>query len=326
MIRNQWYVVLRSRELRKGKLLGVTRMGEKMVFWRDLHNEPVCMADLCPHRGAALSLGALKEDAVQCPFHGFEFDSSGRCKLVPANGRAAIVPKALKVATYPVRESHGYIYIWWGEIRSEYPDLPWFDDLDDSFATSELVDHWKVDYSRAIENQLDVFHLPFVHGNSIGRGHRTVADGPLVEYKEESLEIWVYNRVDDGFITAQRESSLSNPQRPPSLIFRFPHLWMNQISEDMRITVIFTPIDNENCLLYLRNYQRFVRVPVLRKLFAWLINPASQYILNQDRRVVFSQQPKKSGLRIGEILIAADGPIIQYRTIRERLQKAVQKN
>jgi phenylpropionate dioxygenase-like ring-hydroxylating dioxygenase large terminal subunit len=34
MIRNQCYVVLESKEVRKGKPVGVTRLGEKMVFWR----------------------------------------------------------------------------------------------------------------------------------------------------------------------------------------------------------------------------------------------------------------------------------------------------
>jgi phenylpropionate dioxygenase-like ring-hydroxylating dioxygenase large terminal subunit len=321
MIRDQWYVVLQSRELKKGKPVGVTRMGEKMVFWRDSHGSPVCQADFCPHRGVALSLGCLMEDRIQCPFHGFEYDSTGKCTLVPANGRAAVVPKALQVVTYPAREAHGYIYIWWGEEKESYPELPWFDDLDDSFATSELVDHWTVDYSRAIENQLDVFHIPFVHANTIGRGFRTIADGPLAVLKEDTLEIWVYNRADDGKSIAKRSSELPKPTRPPFLKFRFPHLWMNRISDDFRITVYFTPVDEENCLIYLRNYQRFVKVPLLRKLVAWMINPSSKYILYQDKRIVLSQRPKKSGLHIGEILVPADNPIIEYRTFREKLQK-----
>ena len=321
MIRNQWYVVLQSRELKKGKPVGVTRMGEKMVFWRDAQGNPVCQADFCPHRGVALSLGCLKDDKIQCPFHGFEYDTTGKCTLVPANGRASIPPKALHVVTHPAREAHGYIYIWWGEERESYPELPWFDDLDDSFAISELVDHWTVDYSRAIENQLDVFHIPFVHANSIGRGNRTVADGPLAVFNEETLEIWVYNRVDDGQSTAKRASQIPTPQRPPYLMFRFPHLWMNRISEDMRITVFFTPIDDENCMIYVRNYQRYMKVPLLRKLVAWMLNPASRYILNQDKRVVLSQRPKKTGYRIGEVLIPADNPIILFRATREKLQK-----
>lgn len=321
MIRNQWYVVLASRELKTGKPVGVTRMGEKMVFWREKSGNPVCQVDLCPHRGAALSIGCLKGDGIQCPFHGFEYDRTGRCTLIPANGSSSTPPQAFKVHTYPSREEHGYIYIWWGDPLEEYPALPWFEDLDESFATAEFQDHWSVDYSRAIENQLDVFHLPFVHASTIGQGNRTVADGPFTVVDEEKLQIWVYNRVDDGITSARRSSELSKPNRPPFLKFRFPNLWMNRISEDVRITVFFTPVDDENCVLYLRSYQRFFSVPILKNLITWFFNPSNRVILNQDKRVVLTQQPKKTGLRIGEKLIPADKPIIEYRSIREKLQK-----
>ena len=35
MIPNQWYAILESDEVKKGKPIGVTRMGEKLVAWRD---------------------------------------------------------------------------------------------------------------------------------------------------------------------------------------------------------------------------------------------------------------------------------------------------
>ena len=322
MIRNQWYVILQSRELKPGKVVGALRMGERIVLWRDSSGNAVCQADFCPHRGVALSIGCVLENTIQCPFHGFEYDQNGRCTYVPANGRTAETPKTLQVTTYVTREEHGYIYIWWGERRVKYPPLPWFEDLDGSFATSDYQDHWSVDYSRALENQLDVFHLPFVHATTIGRGNRTIADGPLTVVNKETLEIWVYNRVDDGKTTACRASQLPAPTRPPFLKFRFPHLWMNRISDDMRITVFFTPVDDENCILYLRYYQRFVKIPILRKLVADLINLSSIIILNQDKRVVLTELPKKTGLHIGEKLIPADKPIIEYRTIRQGLQEA----
>lgn len=322
MIRNQWYVVLNSRELKTGKLIGVTRMGEKMVFWRDSRGQPVCQADLCPHRGVQLSIGCLKGDTVQCPFHGFEYDATGRCVLIPANGKSSKPPAAFQVVTYPVREAHGYIYIWWGEGWEKYPELPWFEDLDAGFITAEFNDHWAVDYSRAIENQLDVFHLPFVHASTIGRGNRTISNGPYTVIDEKSLQIWVYSQADDGKSIAKRASELPEPTRAPFLKFKFPHLWMNRISEDIRITVFFTPVDDENCVLYLRSYQRFIRVPVLGKIVTWFFNPSNRVILNQDKRVVLTQRPKKTALRIGEKLIPADKPIIEYRSMREKLQKA----
>ena len=127
MIPNQWYAVLESHEVKRGKPVGVTRMGEKMVFWRDSHGKVGCVVDQCPHRGVALSAGKLTGDCIQCPFHGFEFDVTGRCRLIPANGRSAEVPKVFKAKAYPVQEMYGFIYIWWGEPRDEYPPVPDFD-------------------------------------------------------------------------------------------------------------------------------------------------------------------------------------------------------
>ena len=59
MIKNQWYAVLESKEVKKGKLLGVTRLGEKLVFWRDHENGIICLRDKCAHRGAQLSIGKI---------------------------------------------------------------------------------------------------------------------------------------------------------------------------------------------------------------------------------------------------------------------------
>ena len=97
MIPNQWYAVLDSKELHQGKLLGVTRFGEKLVFYRDSSGNPVCLFDRCCHRGASLSYGKIMGDHVQCPFHGLEYNSTGRCVLIPANGKNEEVPERYKV-------------------------------------------------------------------------------------------------------------------------------------------------------------------------------------------------------------------------------------
>ena len=97
MIANQWYAILESNEVRKGKPIGVTRMGEKMVVWRDTRGVVTIMSKVSPSR-VQLSVGALNGDCIQCPFHGFEFDTSGACTLIPANGRNAEPPKAMQGA------------------------------------------------------------------------------------------------------------------------------------------------------------------------------------------------------------------------------------
>jgi phenylpropionate dioxygenase-like ring-hydroxylating dioxygenase large terminal subunit len=320
MISNQWYVILESREVKAGKPIGFTRLGEKMVAWRDSSDKVVVQGDVCPHRGAALHQGKILHDHIMCPFHGFEFDSSGACQYIPANGKYTTPPKILHAKTYKSAERHGYIFIWWGDEQTTYPDLPIFEELESGYYHADYKERWNIHYSRAIENQLDVFHLPFTHRTTIWRGNRTLADGPIVKMEGNELQIWVHNRVDDG-IPSKRASELPEPSRPPFLHFRFPHLWQNYISEDMGITVYFTPIDDENTMMYTRYYQSFVKLPILGHFISWITSIFSIIILHQDKRVVEKQIPIKSDLKMSEKLIPADQPIILYRRIRKELQE-----
>jgi hypothetical protein len=87
----------------------------------------------------------------------------------------------------------------------------------------------------------------------------------------------------------------------------------------MRIVICFTPVDEENSLLYLRFYQRVVRVPGVRKIFDWGSLLMGWIITNQDKRVVLTQMPKKTDLNMGEHLVAGDHPIVLYRRRRSEL-------
>lgn len=292
MIPDQWYAILESSEVKPGQRIGVTRMGEKMVAWRNASGAVSLMSDLCPHRGVALSTGKILGDCLQCPFHGFEFDVSGKCTLIPSNGRSAEIPRAMKVKSYPAREAHGLIYIWWGEpLENEdaYPPLPFFEAVDDGMVYTTLRDPWSTHYSRAIENQLDVMHLPFVHRTTIGRGNRTLVNGPLVRVehfypRDNLINLWVYNEVDQGQ-KPKRASELSEPTRRPFLQFRYPNLWHNWISDDFRVVVAFAPIDEEHTMMYLRNYHR-TRTPILRQIAGFFGALGNLVIERQDKPVV----------------------------------------
>ncbi len=318
MIRNQWYAVLDSREVKQNRPIGVTRLAEKLVFWRNAQGQVFCLKDRCAHRGAALSAGIVHQGNLQCPFHGFEYDPSGACRYIPARGLTATPAKGLQVPGYPVKEAFDFIWLWWGEAQETYPEIPFFDDLHGfSYGTDHAL--WDVHYSRAVENQLDVFHLPFVHHNTIGRGNHLVADGPYLVSDDYSIKVWVSNRHENG-----KPGKLSSEMPPPKgealLHFLFPHLWMNRLSTDFRIVIAFVPVDEHHTRFYLRYYQRFIRIPVLRELANCFTAISSRIILKQDQRVVITQQPDKSVDKAkDEVLISADRPIILYRKIRQKL-------
>ena len=49
MIKNQWYAVLESHQVKKGKVLVVKRMNEKLAFWRKSDGSIGCIPSaLCP--------------------------------------------------------------------------------------------------------------------------------------------------------------------------------------------------------------------------------------------------------------------------------------
>jgi phenylpropionate dioxygenase-like ring-hydroxylating dioxygenase large terminal subunit len=137
---------------------------------------------------------------------------------------------------------------------------------------------------------------------------------------DDMLFLYVYNRIDDGMPTIKPEEvPIPAPYSDFKIEFILPNLWQNHISDKARILVAFVPVDQENTILYLRSYQKYIRLPLFRQLVNILSMPLNLVILNQDRRVVTTQQPKVSALRMGERLIQADRPIIEYRRKRQEL-------
>jgi phenylpropionate dioxygenase-like ring-hydroxylating dioxygenase large terminal subunit len=320
MIPNQWYAVLSSKEVKKGHLYGVTRCGEKMVFYRDQDKTIHCLADRCCHRGASLSSGKLFHNHVQCPFHGFEYAEDGKVVVIPANGKNAPVPSNFKVASYPVKEKGGFIFLWYGDKEKMTPEIPFFDELCKGFSYGELHEVWDVHYTRAIENQLDVVHVPFVHKTTIGRGGKSLVNGPLVTWEGNRMIYYVFDEKDVGQ-KPKKASEVPDFDKKYSLEMLMPNLWQNHISKKIRVMAAFAPIDEGHTMIYIRFYQRVLHGPVGKFLMNHLGNVADRTILHQDRRVVLTQLPKKSELVMGENLVQGDAPIIAFRQKREELKK-----
>jgi len=320
MIRNQWYIVLESREVKKGQLVGVTRFGERMVFWRDTTGKLVCFKDKCVHRGASLAIGKHYGDEIACPFHGFRYDKSGKVTLIPTNGKSSEVAPYFHIQTYPLFEKFGWVFLWWGDQQStEEPH--YFSDVDENFSWASSAHLWPVHYSRAIENQLDLVHLPFVHYNTIGRGNKTLVNGPVQVIQDGSIAFWVYNERDHGQKPKKAEDLPPPDLSRQHIHFIFPNMWQNYILDNMRILVAFVPIDDSNTRIYLRVAQKFVKTPLLRRVVDRLSLFFSEIVLNQDKRVVITQLPIASQLKMEEKLIPGDLPIITYRQMRDNLLK-----
>ncbi len=318
MIYNQWYVILESKELKKNKPLKITRLNEKLSLWRDENGNVGCIADKCCHRGVSLSCGKIIDGELECPFHGFMYDKSWIVTKIPANGKNAPVPKNMKVSSYKTFEDYGLIWIWWWDEEKIEGEPFFFKELKE-FSYSSFKDYWNVHYSRAIENQLDVVHLPFVHKTTIGRGNKTLVNWPVTKRENELITFYVNNIKDDGKTKVLKPDEIKDYEKLFHLQFHYPNIWQNLISNEIRAFAAFVPVDEENTIIYIRYYQKLTKLPILKQLMNYIGKIGSIVILRQDKRVVITQLPKKSSLKCGENLIMWDWPIIEYRKHREEL-------
>lgn len=322
MILNQWYSILPSKVVKKNQIVAVRRLNLDFALYRSENGELGCVVDQCSHRGAALSLGKVKGDCIQCPFHALEFDKNGKCTFIPANGKSSTADMTrYNVKRYLVKEANGIIYLWYGDEVKATEYLPFFYDyVDNSYVYSEIEDHWNSHYSRCIENQLDVVHVPFVHYNTIGRGNKTLINGPKVEYENNILRTSANNEVDEGQTPKSPEECTI---KKTNLNFMFPNIWMNHITEKIKVIIYFAPVDDENTILYIRFYCKISKMRFINNIIAFFGKFANKIIERQDKKVVITQKPKASSLKSGEKLLVGDGPIIMYRKIREELKSKV---
>ena len=324
MIYNMWYGVLDSKEVKKNKPLFAKRLNKNLVFWRDENNNICCIEDKCCHRGASLSHGKVCGNNIACPFHGFQFNKNGKVVMIPANGKNTQVDERFFVESYEVRELYGLIWLWYGDKDKINDKIMFPDDLKDKkFSYSTIRDEWHNHYTRCIENQLDVVHVAFAHYNTIGKGNKTLVNGPLAELNEDTntLKFYVNNVIDNGQ-KALSASEMKKEDFKYFLYFYFPNIWQNYIFEKMRVFAAFAPVDDENTVVYIRFYQKVVNIPIIKNIVNFIGKKFSAYVLKQDKDVVKTQSSKESYLGMKEEkLIPGDMPIIAYRSHRDKLKK-----
>jgi phenylpropionate dioxygenase-like ring-hydroxylating dioxygenase large terminal subunit len=311
LAKNLWYPVIECKEAGK-KPFGARRLGIDMVFWRNTAGQIVAQVDRCPHLGASLALGSVRDGCITCPFHGMRFNAEGRCTRVPSMGAGASIPDALQARTFPTHEAHGFVWLWWGDAEPG-ATVPFFDELDSGWTWYTTQVEWPVNYTRAIENQLDVAHLAFVHRTTIGAGDRSRVDGPCVEVDESGIRVWVTNRRDDPSPPRTlAELTAASAGREPSLHLKFPGIWKLNISRGFKNFIAFVPIDEGRMLYYLRSY-----LPRRWGIRGWLFHRITRWsnrlVLGQDRRVVLTQTPINSLDSRDDHLVGADRAIIEYR-------------
>lgn len=192
ILRNDWHPIAKSSDVKEGAILSARLLGEDLVAWR-FGGEVRVWQDLCVHRGTRLSLGHLDEGLLECAYHGWTYNGNGECVKMPAHPEQKPPPKA-KVKTYLCREAYGLV---WASLGNPSKDIPQFEEWDvPSFRRIPCGPYrYHASGPRAVENFLDVAHLPFVHEGILGeRRHAEILDYEVQQTNEgivaKNVRIW----------------------------------------------------------------------------------------------------------------------------------------
>lgn len=164
--KNTWYVACTPDEI-DGRPLGRRICNEAMVFFRGPEGRVAAVEDFCPHRGAPLSMGFVRDGHLVCGYHGLQMGCDGRCAGMPGQ-RVRGFPA---IRAYPAIERHGFIWVWPGDPEqadaNDIPLLHWAESPD--WAYGGGLYHVGCDYRLMIDNLMDLTHETYVHASSIGQ-------------------------------------------------------------------------------------------------------------------------------------------------------------
>jgi nitrite reductase (NADH) small subunit/3-phenylpropionate/trans-cinnamate dioxygenase ferredoxin subunit len=85
----RWFRVARTADIPEGRGRAVRVEGCSVALLRE-GGKILAVADACPHMGASLADGTLREGVVTCPWHGWRYDGASGEGLAPARPWARV--------------------------------------------------------------------------------------------------------------------------------------------------------------------------------------------------------------------------------------------
>ena len=296
VILNDWYIVAKSADLLRGQLFSTQLLEQNVLLWRSSDGQLHAWQDRCPHRGAALSLGkALADDRVACPYHGWQFDDSGRCVKMPAHPDRP-VSERIQVARYQAQEQYGFIWVSLGEPEHA---VPYMAEPANDIHHNHLFGPFEFNSSpgRAIENFLDMAHFPFVHPGSLGAE-------PYTEVKDYDVISNAGGLIAENCMFPQPQGAshvhgmtdinYTYKVLRPYVAYLLKHLSGREHDDAMMLAA--TPVTEESCAVWViwAQYYPDESVPSVKaESENWTLS-----IILEDLPIVNSQQPKRLPLKL----------------------------
>ena len=295
-----WYPVAWSRELRRGRAIGVRYAGQPIVVVRPEAGAIFALDDVCPHRQVPLSKGDVCGDFVRCAYHGLKYSRRGQC----FSPDMKIEDDLPRLRTWACQEKDGLIFVFMGPMEKSdsvpLPDIPRV--RDPHYRTRRFGKIVKCHYSFMHENLMDMNHQ-VLHSRLVGsmkprflgmeRGHDFVEARytfARMAGKQPLSEALIYGqRRKEGRNFAYRDVMTIRTQYP----YQALRIETQGVEEPvMDLWIAYVPQDREeqtNRVFGLLSIRR-LKVPFILDL-AWpLLVAFTERVFAEDREIVELEQ------------------------------------
>lgn len=287
MLKDYWYIVCRSKELRK-KPLSRQLFNVNLALFRDSTGKVFALEDRCQHRNAPLSKGQVCADTIQCPYHGWKYHTNGKIAEIPT------IPDCNKnkypggIPSFLCKEQQGYVWVCLTNKPSHTLPLLFPNLNKTGWASFHMKTHFNANVEACLENFLDCPHATYVHRGwfrsptkKIVRAIlRTLDDGAEAEYFEEPREksaVW-------SLLSPKKTKMKHTDRFIAPATSRVDYNFSNGMH--YTITSSCTPLDNEATEVYTVITFRIKWIGHLVKLY---FRPLSKLIIKQDVDILKAQ-------------------------------------
>ena len=308
-----WHPVAFSSDL-AGQPVHADLLGEPLVLWRGPAGDPRALADLCVHRGTALSLGRVSGDELVCAYHGWRYRGDGRCVAIPQLEDPGRVPARARVPAFAVQERYGLIWVALEEPRWPLPEVPELAGQYWAVVTAGPY-RWECDAARQVENFTDLGHFPWVHPGLLGDPDRPVVPRHEVRAQGHVLHYSIVRPEapnSDDFPVFGNEQA-GPPERRSRYELHLPYTIVLRLGWGSERGMVYffasQPLAAGRCAGYVvigRNYNLGQPDQVIQEF--------EDTIFGQDQVVVESQRPERVPFDLAaELHLKFDAVAVAYR-------------
>lgn len=303
---NDWHPVASIYQLQETPLLATRLLGENVVVWQ-ANAQIQVWRDLCIHRGAKLSSGQLTDGCLTCPYHGWRYDTTGRCVQIPAHPEQTPPAKA-HAQSYPVQIRYGLVWTCLGEPTQDLPPFPEWGQPGFAAAPCGPFAGVRAHGPRIIENFLDATHFAFVHAGVLGDPAQAQIGEYEVEIRPdgvfgEPIAVYQPNPFGDSSGSVHYIYSVFRPLTA--------HFTKQSPNATNGLLLVVTPHDELDCTAWF-----VVATNTTQDSEQLRINytPRIGAIFAEDRAIVESQRPELLPLDLqAELHLRSDRMAIGYR-------------